>query len=73
MYKLYYETGGKYTLYGEYPTDQMARMAIVEWCAEHNFKSYYWNMYEVPEGNRLAGGLHIDFGSWSEFFIIYKE
>lgn len=70
MTKLYIETNDTITLYNTYETDKQARMAIVEYCDKHNFKSYYWNCYEMPADSEYAGGLHVDFGSWSTFFII---
>ncbi len=32
---------------------------------EHNYKSYYFNICEYEENK-----LRIDFGSWSQFFLI---
>lgn len=34
---------------------------------EHNFKSYYKNIYEIEKGKT-----RVDFGSWSEFMYIEK-
>lgn len=34
---------------------------------EHNFKSYYKNVYEIEKGKT-----RVDVGSWSEFFYIQE-
>ena len=73
MYKLYIEEDGVRTLIDTFNTDLEARQRIVDHCNETGFKSYYWNCYELPEEDELAGGTHIDFGSWSTFFIIVQE
>lgn len=70
MIKLILEKGGKYYPYGEYNSPEEANQAIINYCKVKNFHSYYWNCYVMPEGSEFGGGTHIDFGSWSEFFIM---
>lgn len=70
MTKLIHEYDGKYELFGTYETEQEARQAIVKYCDDIGFKSYYWNIYIMPENSEYAGGTHVDYGSWTDFFII---
>ena len=46
---------------------ECAYKIIDKFLDEHNFKSYYKNVYEIEKGKT-----RVDVGSWSEFFYIQE-
>ena len=68
MYQLILESNKPDELYGVYETEKEARAAIVSYCNDIDFKSYYWNCYICPD----SGDEHIDFGSYTHFFRIHE-
>lgn len=52
---------------GIFPTTESAEECIREFLKSHNFKSYYFKVTLFPDKYVY------DVGSWSEFFVIYKD
>ena len=66
--KLYFqESNGKERFLNYISDIEKAYSIIDKFLAERNYKSYY------KIGNDYEDKIVIDVGSWSEFFIIYKE
>lgn len=49
--------------------EQEARKAIIEYSERHNYHRPFWTCYTCPNSNEI----HIDFGSWSTFFIMVMK
>lgn len=49
-------------------TQQEVYAVINKFLLEHNFKSYYTNMYIVSDSPLNQPAVKYDVGSWSEFF-----
>lgn len=60
---IFQDSNGQERLLSEVETEQDGQKVINDFLAEHNFVSYYQNIYAL--GNRK----YIDVGSWSEKFI----
>lgn len=43
--------------------------AIIEYSEKHGYHRPFWTCYTCPKSNEI----HIDFGSWSTFFIMVNE
>lgn len=48
-------------------TIRECNVVIKKFLDEHNYKAYYWRQY-----SNGAGGIKIDVGSYTEFFIIER-
>lgn len=48
-------------------TVRECNLAIKKFLIEHNYKSYYWRTYA-----NNSGGIEIDVGSHTEFFVIER-
>ena len=71
MIKLFLEENkdNKRKFYGSYSNEQEARKAIIKYSEEHGYHRPFWTCYTLPKSNET----HIDFGSWSTFFIMANE
>ena len=71
MIKLFLEENecNERKFYGSYPNEKEARKAIIEYSERHNYHRPFWTCYTCPNSNEI----HIDFGSWSTFFIMVNE
>ena len=64
---IFKDSNGQERLLANVETEQDGQKVINDFLAEHNFVSYYQNIYAL--GNRK----YIDVGSWSEKFIFEYE
>lgn len=71
MIKLFLEENkhNERKFYGSYSNEQEARKAIIEYSEKHGYHRPFWTCYTCPKSNEI----HIDFGSWSTFFIMVNE
>lgn len=65
MVLLFQNSQGKERVIAEPTNKREVIEEINKFLDEHNYKSYYMNVYEYEEGK-----LRIDVGSWSEFFLV---
>lgn len=71
MIKLFLEENkhNERKFYGSYSNEQEARKAIIEYSEKHGYHRPFWTCYTCPKSNEI----HIDFGSWSTFFIMVNK
>lgn len=66
--KLYFESSDNSRRFlANCPTREEVFAEIKKFLDEHNFKSYYYRV------TRHGDEVHIDVGSWSEFFIVIDK
>ena len=68
IFTIYNETYNNLVFVGKARTMKKAKKLIARRIKESGFKSYYWR-YWVEEGNKL----YIDYGSWSDFYVIEEK
>ena len=69
MYKVIFENSKKQEREIGAAVDMNGAYKVIDkFLDEHNYKSYYKNIYEIKKGKT-----RVDVGSWSEFFYIIKE